>query len=175
MPWPKTKRVAVHAPNPSGQSPVHGANDYQLQPVPMKVSFAAVDAGGLDALLARQLRDIAHSDQAADLIVATIASLCRALIPSIGKIGVGAMFGRSVRLAAIGQEPWMRCLQDRGPNTSDFAALKSLLESRDIQETRHAGKSILRSFSDLLEGIVGVSLSDELLRQVSTSCDEAAG
>jgi two-component system, OmpR family, response regulator len=175
MPWPRATRALAHLPNaPAGKMRIGGAYEQPLQPRAMTVSFVAVEAGGLAASLARQLRDIAYSGQAADLIVATIAALCRALNPSIGKTGVGTMFGRSVRLAALGQ-PWLQSLQDTVAGAPDLAALKSLLEAQDVQETRKAGSSILRSFSDLLSGMVGLQLSGELLRQAPTHREKAAG
>lgn len=174
MPWPKATRGATHLANSHvGNKRIRGAYDRQLQPRALTVSFAAIEVGGLAALLAQQLRDIAYSGQAADLIVATIASLCRALSPSIGRVGVDAMFGRSVRLAAL-EQPWMRSLQDGGSIAPELAALKSLLEAQDVQEACKAGNSILRSFSDLLSGMVGLPLSNELLREVSTNRGMAA-
>jgi hypothetical protein len=167
MPWPKATRVDNHlAHSPAGNRNIRNRYDHPLQLGAMTVTFATVKDGGLAASLARHLREISDSGEAAALIVATIASLCRALSPTIGKFGVDAMFGRSVRLATLGH-PWMRSLRDRGPIAPDLAALKSLLEAQDVRETCTAGNSILRSFNYLLSGMVGLRLSDEMLRQVT--------
>jgi CheY-like chemotaxis protein len=170
MPWPKATRVDTHlAHSPAGNKNIRNRYDHPLQLGAMTVTFAAVEDGGLAASLARQLREISDASEAAALIVATIASLCRALSPTFGKFGVDAMFGRSVRLAALGH-PWMRSLRDQGPIAPDLAALKSLLEAQDVRETCSAGNSILRSFKYLLSGMVGLRISDEMLRQVSSTC-----
>lgn len=170
MPWPKATRVDIHSANsPAGKKSIRSRYDHPLQLGAMAVTCAAFEVGGLAASLARRLREISGSGEAAALIVATIASLCRALSPAIGKFGVDAVCARSVRLAAV-RHPWMQSLQGRGSNAPDLAALKSLLEVQDVQETCKAGNSILRSFNYLLSGMVGLRVSDEMLRQASSNC-----
>jgi hypothetical protein len=169
MPWPKTARVDTHsAGSRAGKRNIRTRYDHPLQLGAMTVSIAAVEDGGLAASLARQLREISDSGEAAALIVATIASLCRSLNPSIGKFGTAALFARSVRLAALGH-PWMRSLQDGGAVAPDLAALKSLMQEQDVRETCKCGHSILRSFSHLLSGMIGLRVSGEMLRQVSSN------
>ncbi|MGJ7498607.1 hypothetical protein ACSFA8_26615 [Variovorax sp. RT4R15] len=169
MPWPKGSRVDIHSANsPVGKKDIRNSYDHPLQLGAMTVTFAAVEDGGLAASLARQLREISEASEGAALIVATIASLCSALSPAIGKFGVDAMFRRSVRRAAVGH-PWMRSLHERDSNAPDLAALKSLLEAQHVRETCKAGNSILGSFNHLLSGMVGLRLSDEMLRQVSSN------
>ncbi|MDM0056687.1 hypothetical protein [Variovorax fucosicus] len=169
MPWPKATRVDTHSANsPVGKKDSRNGYEHPLQLGAMTVTFAAVEDGRLAASLARQLREISQPGEAAALIVATIEALCHALRPAIGEFGVDTMFCRSVGLAAL-EHPWMRSLQDRGAVAPDLAALKSLLEAQDVRETCKAGNCILRSFNYLLSGMVGLRLSDEMLRQVTSS------
>jgi two-component system, OmpR family, response regulator len=169
MPWPRTTSVDTHSTNSrAGKKDFRNRYDCPLQLGATTVTIDAVEDGGLAASLARQLRAISDSGEAAALIVATIASLCRSLNPAIGKFGVDAMFARSVRLAAHGH-PWMRGLQDRDAVAPDLAALKSILEAQDVLETCKAGNAILRSLNHLLSGMIGLRVSGEMLRQATSN------
>lgn len=168
MPWPTSTRPAIRAENsPFDKKRGSNAHPHKLQAGAMSVSFATSGAHGFAELLAQQLQDSAHSMQAADLIVATIASLDQTLRPVIGATGVGAMLDRSVRSAFSGQ-PWMGSLRGKGKGTvtSDLAALRLALEAQGVQEARKAGNSIFCSFCDLLAGMVGLPLAEELLLEV---------
>lgn len=91
-----------------------------------------------------------------------------ALKPTIGSRGVAALFARSLHLAAV-THPWLAGARPSSDTLLDTAPLKSLLAQQSDEDAVAGANTVLRTFQDLLAGLVGPSLTDRLLRSVWAS------
>ena len=116
------------------------------------------------ATLARQREEGADAGQIAAAVTTAMGAIETNLRPIIGKGGVVAMYRRSLLLVASSQ-PWLTG-SDSSSNEIDLAALRSLLAERGAADAAQAGAALLQTFFDLLDSLVGKSLSERLLRNV---------
>lgn len=114
--------------------------------------------------LAHRVSGDASTPQIADAIVDTWLEIDAVLVPIIGQGGVGALFRRSAHLS-MRTHPWLANAQD-GSGAIDCVALKSLLLLQSPAESLAGGKAMLQTFHGLLAGLVGASLTEQLLRPV---------
>ena len=103
--------------------------------------------------------------QVANAIVDTWLAVDAVLVPIIGPMGVGALFRRSAHLS-MREYPWLAAVQDGTAGPMDCAVLKSLLLLQSPTQSLAGGKAMLQIFYGLLMGLVGASLTEQLLRSV---------
>ncbi len=115
--------------------------------------------------LAHRIRNDADVGQIADALVDTWRSIDSKLVPLIGQGGVGALFRRSAHLT-MHAHPWLAAAQEGTVGAIDLVALKALILRKNAAQARAGGTAMLHSFYALLAGLVGASLTEQLLRSV---------
>lgn len=89
------------------------------------------------------------------------------LSPVIGAGGVSALYKRSVHLAQQ-DHPCLRGADSGEPGSGQFEALRAILaglpEARTASE---ASAALLQTFIDLLTGMIGATLTQQLLEPVA--------
>lgn len=121
----------------------------------VKVSFADHAALGNDA------------GQILALIMFSWAEVNRVMRPIIGNGGVDALFNRSMESAAE-KTPWLATGLSNAP-TMGLDALRVLFSKQDTVQFAAANDALLLHFYHLLADLVGLSLTDRLLRPVLDS------
>jgi hypothetical protein len=118
----------------------------------VKVSFADHARRGKDA------------GQTLDLIMLSWAEIDRVMRPLISKGGVKALFARSLE-SAVETSPWLCEALSEAP-AMDLDALRLVLSKQDVLQFAAASDILLVHFHYLLTELVGLSLTDRLLRPV---------
>jgi hypothetical protein len=83
------------------------------------------------------------------------------LAPVIGARGVEVLFGRALHLTAR-RFPWLPTIAHVNSDAS-LEALKTCLAGRSAPEASDAGETLLLTFTGLLAGMIGESLTGRLL------------
>ena len=117
----------------------------------------------LAAPLAHRVGAAADAAQVAGAIFAIWAEIDDALTPILGPRGVAALYKRSLHLAAKAH-PWLAAPDEGEPPAIGPAALKSALARRSSSAAAAGGSAFLQTFHELLTSLVGVSLTERLLR-----------
>lgn len=94
-----------------------------------------------------------------------LAQIDGALAPVIGQRGVALLYRRALGLSAR-VHPWMADTEPGIHHTLDFAPLKAAFEQQAGAAVLAGGSALLQSFYDLLCSLVGVALTEQLLRCV---------
>ena len=81
--------------------------------------------------------------------------------PGIG-LCVVALYARSIYLAGDAY-PWLLDLHRQWSATPDLELIRALLAAQNPASADASGTAILRHFHDLLAGLIGASLTDQLL------------
>ncbi|MDQ6645911.1 MAG: hypothetical protein M3Y93_01595 [Pseudomonadota bacterium] len=115
------------------------------------------------ARLASESADAAGiSEKAVSIWVGVVA----ALSPIIGQAGVAALFKRSVFLTR-NAHPCLSDINDGELSSKvEFAGLQIVLAQLDRVEAVAVNTTLLQNFHDLLNSLIGASLSKRLLRPV---------
>lgn len=117
------------------------------------------------AALAHRLGKAADHAQITDAIVSFCQEVDTALRPVIGQQGVAALYKRSLFLNAR-TYPWLADIYEGVKTAIDFAALKALLSKQSGADAAASGGALLQTFYDLLATLIGLSLTEQLLRSV---------
>lgn len=115
--------------------------------------------------LAHRVSEHAAAPEIADAIADTWRAIEAALVPIIGQGGVGALFRRSAHLCTR-NHAWLAPAQEGTAGAVDVASLRALHLLQNPAESRAGGKAMLQTFHGLLAGLVGTSLTEQLLRFV---------
>ena len=125
----------------------------------------------MQAMFARQ--SAADADADADADGATIAKMAVsiwrdvgiALSPIIGQGGVDALFKRSLHLTRIAH-PCLATVLENVAQPDAVAALQAVLAQQISATAVAANLALLQNFQDLLTSLIGLSLTERLLRPV---------
>lgn len=90
------------------------------------------------------------------------------LAPVIGERGVNVLFKRSLHLTSRAF-PWLIIAGDYGDDADPLTSLSECLAERDANEATDASSTLLVSFTELLESLIGESLAETLLGPPSGS------
>lgn len=88
-----------------------------------------------------------------------------ALAPIIGHRGVAALFGRSIHLTRA-DYPWLTAPHESTIDRIDLALLQSTLSQQTSDTVVAINGALLQKFSELLSNLIGISLTERLLRPV---------
>ena len=100
-----------------------------------------------------------------DMLVSVWRDIDAALSPVLGKRGVAALYTRSIHVAGR-THPWLARLH---PGSQSLMDLNELLESSAQQsnaDVTAAAEALMHAFSELLTSVIGLSLTERLLRPV---------
>ncbi|WP_208543174.1 hypothetical protein [Marilutibacter alkalisoli] len=103
--------------------------------------------------------------QIADTMVSTWQAIDAALSPIIGQRGVAVLYKRSLYLAGHAH-PWLAGMHEDSQATMDLMALRSVFAQQSSTDAAVAGGAFLQTFHELLSSLIGLSLTERLLRPV---------
>lgn len=89
------------------------------------------------------------------------------LEPVIGTRGFNVLFERSIQIASKAF-PWLSHIEASEGIGVSLTGLKEGLEGQEVTVASDASYTVLVSFTDLLTGLIGASLTDRLLRAIWT-------
>ena len=117
------------------------------------------------ASLARRGDGDATAGQIAEAVLSKCQAIEAALAPIIGRRGVAALQRRSLHLAGR-IHPWLADRPSSEQPAEDLAVLKTMLARQTSADAALGGAAFLLAFHDLLASLVGLSLTERLLRSV---------
>jgi hypothetical protein len=88
-----------------------------------------------------------------------------ALRPIIGKRGVDALFRRCVEVTALSY-PWIAALSADVQSSMDLQTLRDVLLRQELAHFAAASDAMLAQFHAMLAELIGLSLTERLLRPV---------
>jgi hypothetical protein len=87
------------------------------------------------------------------------------LSPIVGRLGVAALYKRSLHLTRT-NHPALSAVQDDFGELGDFESLREALSSQSSASAAAANTALLVTFYDLLSSLIGGSLTERLLESV---------
>ena len=116
------------------------------------------------ALLADRVATNADAGQIADAIGAAWHDLDLSLSPVLGRRGVAALYKRSLHLNTAAY-PWLAQVREgtHADQAIDAAPLRAMLAKRSEAEAAETGAALIHTFTELLNTLIGASLSERLL------------
>lgn len=118
----------------------------------------------LSALAAKTSSEAGHGSAAAG-VVALCADIGTALAPIVGPRGVAALYKRSLFLTSH-DHPQLLGLHEAIDASMDLAPLEARLATLNDAQATQVGGALLLSFHQLLDSLVGTSLTERLLRSL---------
>lgn len=107
----------------------------------------------------------ADAGQVADAAVAVWVAIDVALSPVIGARGIAALYQRALHLASA-DHPWLAAVYEGALQPGDFTSLRAALSCQTGLRAAAAHDSMLQTFHDLLDNLIGQSLTQRLLQAV---------
>ena len=104
----------------------------------------------------------ADGGKIADSAVEAWTAIDGALSPIVGARGVAALYKRSVHLA-VPEHPWLAPAYEGALQPGNYASLRAALSRQTGANAAAAHDAILQTFQDLLNNLIGQSLSQRLL------------
>jgi hypothetical protein len=105
----------------------------------------------------------ADAARIADAAVAAWTAIDGALSPIIGARGIAALYKRSLYLA-LADHPWLAGAYEGDRQPGDFASLRAVLSQQTARNAAAAHDALLQTFEDLLDSLIGKSLTQRLLQ-----------
>jgi len=96
-----------------------------------------------------------------------------ALSPIIGHGGVAALYRRSLFLARA-SNPWLPGVQQGALDPVEFAELHAAVALQSVSDARGATEALTRTFRELLTELIGSSLTERLLKDISDPTSHSA-
>lgn len=115
--------------------------------------------------LARLAGDAADARAIADATFVLGQQLAARLAPIIGVGGVEALFGRALHLTSR-DFPWLVMAEEQGNGTALLGGVKARLAARERSLASAASCALLLTFTELLNSLIGESLTECLLAPV---------
>jgi hypothetical protein len=101
----------------------------------------------------------------AEVAASTWREIYSVLSPVIGPGGVIALYQRSLYMTRAAY-PCLTAARDEGPQPGEFAALQQVLSQQTSTLVAAANGALLDTFCELLANLIGVPLTERLLRSV---------
>jgi hypothetical protein len=106
--------------------------------------------------------------QTADATIAVWFDVATALQSIIGRQGVAALYDRSVSLTAK-VHPWLIPWRSHDDHSVDLDALQSVIARQTTEDAAAGAGALLQTFYDVLVGLIGPALCEQLLASVRES------
>lgn len=119
----------------------------------------------LATTLRKRVGDSATAAHAAGVMDQLLRQVDDALTPVIGQRGVALLYRRAL-LLNVPAYPWMAAAEPATSHLLDFAPLRAVFEQQPSDAAVAGGSALLQSFYDLLSSLVGIALTEQLLRCV---------
>ena len=121
-----------------------------------------VGSRGQQAALLRHAAQGAEISRIAESAAALWQEVDRALSPIIGALGVNAIYRRSVNVIRA-HYPWLHGAYEEATDGEPFAVLKSAFKQQSPMMAATANGALLQAFYNVLEQLIGGSLTTRLL------------
>jgi len=120
---------------------------------------------GIRTMFARMTIDSVDAAQVAQIAVLIWIDVNAALAPIIGQSGVDALLKRSLYLSR-GAHPCLENLWTDPTPVDPLQALQALLAAQRMADAMVVNATLLQNFQNLLDALIGASLTERLLRPV---------
>lgn len=105
------------------------------------------------------------AEDIADTIVSAWGNISVVFQSVIGRQGITALFHRTIEVSALSY-PWLaEAIKEAAPSI-DLERLRSVLLKQDMIHFAEASDSMLQQFYGILTELIGLSLTERLLRPV---------
>lgn len=105
------------------------------------------------------------AEQTIDIVMRSWKEIDRVMRTIIGKGGIDALFHRSIEITAVAY-PWLAAASSDAQSVMDLDALRATLLKQETGHFAAASDALLLHFYQLLTNLIGLSLTDRLLRPV---------
>jgi len=122
----------------------------------------------IHATFARLASEGADPGRIAEAAVTMWHDLGDALSPIVGLSGVAALYKRSLYLARVSY-PWLAAVHEGSAQPGDFSFLRTALTQQTSSTAADAHVALLQTFHNLLNSLIGESLTERLLLPVYAS------
>ena len=123
------------------------------------------EAGQIRVRVAQLAERGLHGGRVAESASTTWMAVADALTPVLGPLGVAALYRRSLHLSRA-DFPCLALERDGSLVPASFDDLREVLSKQSPVADAAANGALLQAFFDLLISLVGVTLTDRLLRPV---------
>lgn len=107
----------------------------------------------------------ADAGRVAAASVAAWRAIDAALAPIVGRRGIAALYKRSLHLV-LTDYPWLAAAYEGALEPGDFDSLRAALSQQTAANAATAQDAMLQTFQDLLDNLIGRSLTQRLLQSV---------
>lgn len=104
-----------------------------------------------------------NSEQMLDLVIASWKEIDRILRSIVGKVGVEALYHRSIVITAQAY-PWLAAASTNARSALDTNLLHNVLSKESTSHIASANDTLLLQFYCILTTLIGASLTDRFLR-----------
>jgi hypothetical protein len=136
------------------------------------------DSGGRRQAIRRALTQRAGSEPDASSIAQAAVEMWHGmaaqLAPVIGSRGLDVLFSRALHKSRT-SFPWLGVAVDRGGSVGPLPSLGACLASQHTAAAAEASYVLLSTFAELLETLIGESLTERLLASVWASPSRPSG
>lgn len=101
----------------------------------------------------------------ADVTVSIWRGVTEVLSSIVGEYGVAVLYARSLHLASAGY-PWLASVREDADRVGEYASLQTTLSQQAVTDAAASAGALLQTFHDLLGTLIGVALTERLLRFV---------
>jgi hypothetical protein len=123
------------------------------------------EARRIQATIADLAAITADAERIAEVAASTWREIHAVLSPVIGPGGVAALFQRALYVTRASY-PCLAAVREDTLQLGEFAALQLMLAQQPSAEVAATNGALLQAFCDLLTNLIGVSLTERLLRSV---------
>lgn len=123
------------------------------------------ESGQIEAALTHRFEERTQADEIAKALVSIWQEIDDVLRPILGQRGVAALYQRSLYLTRR-LHSWLECPHETPQITIDFTHLETVLAHQHRVTTIAGAACLLQTFYNLLITLIGLSLTERLLRSV---------
>ena len=123
------------------------------------------EARRIQATIAELAAVTADCPRIAEAAASTWREIHAALSPVIGPGGVAALYQRALHLTRAAH-PALAAVREDATRPGAYAALQLMLSQQTSEQIAAIHGALLQSFCDLLESLIGISLTERLLQAV---------
>jgi len=123
------------------------------------------EARRIQATIADLAAITADAERIAEAAASTWREMHAVLSPVIGPGGVAALYQRALYVSR-GAYPCLTAVREDALRPGEFAALQLMLSQQPVARVAAINGALLQAFCDLLSNLIGVSLTERLLRSV---------
>jgi hypothetical protein len=134
-------------------------------PVPLPVATSEQQRDAIHRTLAQRAGGAPDANAIAEATLTTWHQVAARLSPVIGVRGVDVLFSRSLHLTST-DFPWLAITRGKEDRATQLASLRARLAERETASAAKASSSLLVTFTNLLSGLIGKSLTERLLGPV---------